>query len=72
MILQLWYLMILHIRGLMARPISAEAKEDLKYLLPGIHIMVDLSREKVRTQQNQEMVVSYTQSCLLAKKFTSC
>ena len=56
----------------MARPISAEAKEDLKYLLPGIHIMVDLSREKVRTQQNQEMVVSYTQSCLLAKKFASC
>ena len=43
----------------MARPISAEAKEDLKDLLPGIRIMVDLSREKVRTQQNQEMVVSY-------------
>ena len=39
--------------GLMARPNSAEAKEDLKQmdLLPCIHITVDLSWEKVRTQQ---------------------
>ena len=52
----------------MARPNSAEAKEDLKRmdLLPCIHITVDLSREKVRTQQTQEMVVPYAQPCLLA------
>ena len=32
----------------MARPISAEAKEDLKEmdLLPRIHIMADFSRER--------------------------
>ena len=44
----------------MARPISAEAKEDLKEmdLLPHIHIMANLSREKVRTQRTQEMVVA--------------
>ena len=58
-------------QGTHGQALSAEAKEDLKYLLPGIHIMVDLSREKVRTQQNQEMVVSYAQSCLLAKRFAS-
>ena len=39
----------------MARPISAEANKDLEEmdLLPRIHIMVDLSREKVRTQRTQ-------------------
>ena len=44
----------------MARPISAEAKEDLKQmdLLPHIRIMANLSREKVRTQWTQEMVVA--------------
>ena len=42
-------------------PISAEAKEDLKEmdLLPRMHIMADCSREKVRTQQTQEIVVPY-------------
>ena len=43
----------------MARPISAEAEEDLKEmdLLPLIHIIADLSKEKVRTHRTQEMVV---------------
>ena len=38
----------------MARPISAETKEDLKEmdLLPHIHIMADLSRGKVRKTVN--------------------
>ena len=45
----------------MAMPISAEAKEDLKEmdLLPRKHIMADRSREKVRTQRTQEIVVPY-------------
>ena len=53
----------------MAMPISAEAKEDLQEmdLLPHMHIMADRSREKVRTQQTQEIVVPYAQSCLSAK-----
>ena len=52
-------------------PISAEAKEDLKEmdLLPRKHIMADRSREKVRTQRTQEIVVPYAQSCLSAKRF---
>ena len=51
----------------MARPISAKAKEDLKEmdLLPHIHIIVDLSREKVKTQQTQEIVVPYAQLSLV-------
>ena len=54
-------------------PISAKAKEDLKkmVLLPRMHIMADRSREKVRTQRTQEIVVPYAQSCLSAKRFTS-
>ena len=57
----------------MAMPISAKAKEDLKEmdLFPRMHIMADRSREKVRTQQTQEIVVPYTQSCLLAERFAS-
>ena len=57
----------------MARPISAEAEEDLKEmdLLLRTHIMADLNREKVKTQRTQEMVVPYAQSCLLAKRFAS-
>ena len=53
----------------MARPISAEAKEDLKQMDPltRIHIIEDLSREKVRTQQTQEMMVPYAQPCISAK-----
>ena len=45
--------------GLMARPISAEAEEDLKWinLLPRMHITAYLSREKVRTQQIQKMMI---------------
>ena len=42
--------------GLMARPISAEAKEDLKEM-DLYCIMADCSREKVRTQQIKEIVV---------------
>ena len=43
----------------MVRPISAEEEEDLKWidLLPSMHITADLSKEKVRTQQIQDMVV---------------
>ena len=43
----------------MVRPISAEEEEDLKWidLLPGMHITADLSKEKVRTQRIQDMVV---------------
>ena len=54
-------------------PISAKAKEDLKEmdLFPRMHIMADRSREKVRTQQTQEIVVPYTQSCLSAERFAS-
>ena len=54
-------------------PISAEAKEDLKEmdLLPRMHITADRSREKVRTQRTQEIVVPYAQSCLSAKRFAS-
>ena len=57
----------------MAKPNSAEAKEDLKWmdLLPHIHITVDLSREKVRTQRTQEMVVPYPQPCLSAIRLAS-
>ena len=53
----------------MAMPISAKVKEDLKEmdLLPRMHIMANRSREKVRTQQTQEIVVPYAQSCLSAK-----
>ena len=36
-----------------------------------MHIMADRSREKVRTQQTQEIVVQYAQSCLSAKRFAS-
>ena len=45
--------------GLMARPISGEEEEDLKRidLLPRMHITADLSKEKVRTQRIQDMVV---------------
>ena len=43
----------------MARPISAEEEEDLRWidLLPRMHITADLSKEKVRTQRIPEMVV---------------
>ena len=53
----------------MARPTSAETKEDLKWidLLSLIRITADLSLEKVRTQQTQEMVVPYAQPYLLIK-----
>ena len=61
------------IDGLMARAILAKAKEDLKRmnLLPRVHITVDLSREKVRTQRTQEMVVPYAQPCLSPKRLAS-
>ena len=57
----------------MARPNSAEVKEDLKRmdLLPRIHITADLSREKVRTQQTQDMVVPYAQPCSSAIRLAS-
>ena len=57
----------------MAMPISAEAKKDLKEmdLLPRMHMMADRSREKVRTQRTQEIVVPYAQSCLSAKRFAN-
>ena len=43
----------------MVRPISADEEEDLKWidLLPGMHITADLSKEKVRMQRIQDMVV---------------
>ena len=57
----------------MARPNLAEAKEDLKRmdLLPHIHITADRSREKVRTQRTQEVVVPYAQPCLSAIRLAS-
>ena len=57
----------------MARPISAKVKEDLKKmdLLPRILIMADHSREMVRIQRTQEIVVPYVQPYLSAKRFAS-
>ena len=36
-------------------------------LLPRIHIMADLSREKVRTQRTQEMVVATVYLCSISR-----